>query len=119
MPRQPGIPSYRKHKQSGQAIVTLTDPMGGRRHVLLGKYNTAASRAEYARVIGEWEQHGRRLPSPAGTVPDISVNELMLAYLRHAEQYYVKDGKQTSQVDPAYCASCTVTPEPFTSAPWR
>jgi hypothetical protein len=99
MSRQPRIPSYRKHKQSGQAIVTLTDHMGGRRDVLLGKYNTAASRAEYARVIGEWEQTGRRLPTPAGTMPDITVNEVMLSYLRHAEAYYVKDGEQTSQVD--------------------
>ena len=47
------IPSYRLHKQSGQGIVTLTDGLGGRRDVLLGKYGTAASRQEYTRVIAE------------------------------------------------------------------
>jgi hypothetical protein len=99
MPRQQRIPSYRLHKQSGQGIVTLTDSLGGRRDVLLGKYNTPAGRAEYARVLAEWEQHGRRLPAVPGHSTDITINEVMLAYLRHAEGYYVKDGSQTAQVD--------------------
>jgi len=55
------IPNYRKHKQSGQAIVTLTDGMGGRKDVLLGKFGTSNSRLEYARVIAEWETAGCRL----------------------------------------------------------
>jgi hypothetical protein len=49
------IPSYRLHKQSGQAIVTLTDGLGRRRDVLLGRYGTPESRAEYVRVLAEWE----------------------------------------------------------------
>jgi hypothetical protein len=52
------IPSYRHHKQSGQAIVTLPDGLGGRHDVLLGKYGTPESRDEYARVIAEWEAAG-------------------------------------------------------------
>jgi hypothetical protein len=64
MSRRPSVPSYRLHKQSGQAIVTLTDGIGGRRDVLLGKYDTPESRAEYLRVLGEWEATGRRLASP-------------------------------------------------------
>jgi hypothetical protein len=99
MPRTQSIPAYRRHKQSGQAIVTLTDPFGNRRDVLLGTYNTALSRSEYARVIGEWEQHGRRLPTLPGKLPDISVNEVMVAYLQYATGYYVKDGKPTGQLD--------------------
>ncbi len=31
MSNQPRVPSYRRHKQSGQAIVTLTDAVTGRR----------------------------------------------------------------------------------------
>jgi len=58
-----GIPSYRRHRKSGQAIVTLTDLSGQRRYVYLGPYNTVASRQEYARVIGEGEAAGRRLPA--------------------------------------------------------
>jgi integrase len=87
------------HKQSGQAVVTLPDGLGGRRDVLLGKYDTPESRAEYARVLAEWEVGGRRLParSAEGSAPDLTVNELILAYWRWAEAYYVKEGKPTSE----------------------
>jgi hypothetical protein len=57
--RRTRIPTYRLHKQSGQAVVTLTDGLGRRRDVLLGKYDTSQSRAEYACVIAEWEAAGR------------------------------------------------------------
>jgi integrase len=100
MSRRFHVPAYRLHKQSGQAIVTLTDALGTRRDVLLGKHGTAASRAEYARVLAEWEAAGRRLPSrgaEASAPADLSVNELLLAYLRHVEGYYVRDGQPTTQ----------------------
>ena len=52
-----------RYRQSGQAVVTLTDALTGRRKdLLLGRYDTEGSRAEYKRVIGEWEANGRRLP---------------------------------------------------------
>ncbi len=78
------VPSYRLHRQSGQAVVTLPDGLGGRRDVLLGKFGTAESRQEYARVISEWEATGRRLPPPSaeGSAPSLSVNELALPELR-------------------------------------
>jgi hypothetical protein len=43
------VPSYRLHKQSGQAIVTLNG-----RDILLGKYGSASSKAEYRRRTAEW-----------------------------------------------------------------
>jgi hypothetical protein len=66
MSRRPSSepPSYRLHKQSGQAVVTLTDGAGRRRDTYLGRYGSAESRAEYARVIAEWEASGRRLTPP-------------------------------------------------------
>jgi integrase len=88
MSRPRGIPSYRRHRRSGQAVVTLTDPSGERRDVYLGTYGTVASRQEYARVIGEWEAAGQRLPAQNAEAPDLTMNELLLAYWRHAEQYY-------------------------------
>jgi integrase len=100
MSRPRGIPSYRRHKSSGQAIVTLTDPSGARHDVLLGKYGTAQSRKEYARVISEWEAAGRCLLSRSvegSAKSDLTINELCWAYWRHAERYYVKDGKPTSE----------------------
>jgi integrase len=100
MPRpRKAIPSYRLHRQSGQAIVTLTDPAGTRRDVLLGKHGTPESRQEYARVIAEWEAAGQRLPQQADHLNDVSVNELLLAYYQHAEGYYQKNGEPTTQLD--------------------
>jgi hypothetical protein len=79
MSRCTTIPTYRLHKQSGQAVVTLPDGLGGRHDVLLGKYDTPESGAEYARVIAEWQAGGgRRMPARCaeGSAPaDLTVNE--------------------------------------------
>ena len=97
MSRPLSVPSYPLHRQSGQAVVRLTDGLGRRRDVLLGKHGTAESRAEYARVIAEWEANGRRQPQRNCAAADLTVNELILAYWRFAEGSYVKNGKPTSQ----------------------
>jgi hypothetical protein len=47
------VPSYRLHRQSNQAIVTLPDARGVLKDVPLGKYGTKESRIKYARVIAE------------------------------------------------------------------
>jgi integrase len=68
------------------------------RDIYLGKHNSPESHAEYHRLLGEWKLHGRRLPAPdpaAGS--DLSVNELLVSYLAHADQYYRKNGKPTSE----------------------
>jgi integrase len=87
MIRRKRIPSYRLHKQSGQAIVTLTDSVGRRRDVLLGKHGTPESRAEYLRVLAEWEANGR-WPPRAHRTSRLSVGELILRYWTWAEQHY-------------------------------
>jgi integrase len=81
------VPSYRKHKQSGQAIVTLPDGLGGRRDILLGEFGTKQSRTDYARVIAEWESAGRQLPQ-IPVAKDLTINELILAFWKHAEEHY-------------------------------
>lgn len=92
------VPAYRLHKQSGQAIVTLTDGLGGRRDVLLGSHGTAESKSEYAAVIAQWFARGRRLPQ--ASVGGLSVNELILAYWPSVEVYYRDaDGKPTNEVN--------------------
>jgi integrase len=92
------MPSYRLHKQSGQAVVTLSDIDGNRRDVLLGKHGTPESEAEYLRVVGEWKARGRRLPSrDAGS--SLRVNELLEAFLTHAERHYRgPDGQPTTEL---------------------
>src|SRR5262245_16623826 len=90
MPRTNRPPSYRLHKATGQAVVTLD----GRDHYL-GPHDTPESRAEYDRLIAEWLQHGRSLRRSAGPGP--AVSEVILAYMKYADRYYVKDGAPTSE----------------------
>ena len=89
------IPSYRLHKPTGLAVVRLNG-----RDFYLGKHGTAKGKAEYERLIAEWLTHHRQLPAERSSSPSrkgpISISELILAYWRHAEAYYVKDGRPTS-----------------------
>ena len=73
------IPSYRRHKPSGQAVVSI-----GGRDVYLGKWNSAASRAEYNRIIAEWTAQGGTLPQ--NTTSDFTVAELLAAFEQHAKR---------------------------------
>jgi hypothetical protein len=43
------IPSYRHHKPSGQAVVTLNG-----KDFYLGLWQSEVSKAEYERLVGEW-----------------------------------------------------------------
>jgi hypothetical protein len=99
MPRK-SVPSYRLHRQSGQAIVTLSDgKTGQRRDYLLGRYDSPESRVEYARLLMEQQSIDGRLPVKTGdgAPSDLTLNELMLAYVRYAASYYVKDGEPTTE----------------------
>jgi site-specific recombinase XerD len=87
-------PSYCLHKASGQAVVRID----GTDHYL-GKYDTPDSRAEYDRLIAEWLGNGRRLPT-SSMAAGLSVNEVILAFWRHAEQHYrAEDGAPTGEAD--------------------
>lgn len=78
------VPAYRKHRASGQAVVTLS----GVDHYL-GPHGTKASRREYDRLIAEWLASGRS-PSFGAATSEITVVELIADYLRHAARYYGK-----------------------------
>lgn len=94
------IPSYRRHRASGQAIVTLTDPSGNRRDFYLGRHGSPESKAEYGRIIGEWTAAARRIPRIGPTPGDLTVNELIFAFWQHAEQHYRHaDGTPTSELE--------------------
>ena len=85
-------PKYRHHKPSGQAVVTLNG-----RDFYLGRHGTEESQAEYRRLIAEWLTTGRQVASPSNGPADLTVNELLLAYLRHADTYYRKNGQPTTE----------------------
>ena len=96
------VPSFRLHKASGQAVVTL----GGRDHYL-GGYGCPESHEAYDSLIAEWLGNGKRVSQP-GTQPDpngtkgveLTINELLVAYWEFAEQYYVKNGKPSGELEP-------------------
>ena len=90
----PRTPSYRRQKGPdgpGRAFVDLN----GRRHYL-GRYGSPESREAYDRLIGEWLGAGRR--EPIRPAPDLTITELIASYLRHVDTYYVKNGRQTTEV---------------------
>ena len=70
-----GIPSYTRHKASGQAVVRLNDV-----DHYLGPWNTPQSRAEYDRVINEWLARGRRLADTSGDPSDTRMKELIAGF---------------------------------------
>ncbi len=48
-------PSYRLHEASGQAIVSLPRGDGAYKDYLLGPYGSKESKAEYHRILAEWQ----------------------------------------------------------------
>src|SRR4051794_2960284 len=101
MPRPTSVPKLTLHKASGKAVVRLSGV-----DVYCGTFGTPEAKAVYDRAVAEWLARGRT-PDPArqkGEVvgapqPGVSVNEVLLAFWRHAEQHYrTPDGKPTSQL---------------------
>lgn len=84
-------PKYRRHKATGQAVVTLSG-----RDYYLGPWQSAKSKREHARLTSQWLAAGESLfESPADT---LSVEELLAAFWRHAKAYYIDaDGKPTTE----------------------
>ncbi len=93
-------PKYRKHKASGQAIVTL-----GGRDFYLGPIDSRASWVHYDRLIAEWLANGRRLSQDADfDCGQMSVTGLCVRYFKHAQGYYQKNGQVTNEVAMIHCA---------------
>jgi len=86
------VPSYRLHKQSGNAIVTLNG-----KDIILGPHGTSASKAEYRRRIAEWMAAGRQI---VASDPSMTVTELVDQYRQHCDAYYRKpDGTPTGEAE--------------------
>jgi len=88
--REKPVPNYRRHKQSGQAIVTLSG-----QDFLLGPHNSETSRRAYDRAIAEWLERGRQplVERDAG----LDMAELAARYWSHATTKYVRRGKPTAE----------------------
>ncbi len=89
MPRSKRPPSYRRHKASGQAIVTIA----GKDHYL-GPYGSATSRDAYAKLISASQVQDSRSPEPEILQPERATHsttlvELLAAFLAYSRSYYV------------------------------
>lgn len=85
MPKRKSPPRYCRHT-SGQARVRVDGKV-----IYLGKYGSPESKEQYSEIIEEWSQ---RQDAPAS----LSVKELVLLYMRHADQHYRKNGEPTSEL---------------------
>jgi integrase len=90
------LPVPRLHKPSGQARLRIAG-----REIWLGRYGSPEADTAYHRVMAEWLATGKRPPAPpasAGAEASTpTVSEVILAYWRFVEGYYVKDGRPTSE----------------------
>jgi integrase len=85
-------PVYKLHSSTGLARCWVNG-----RWVSLGKYGSPESHAEFARIVAE---HASVSIAAPRTQPEsaFSVDELALAFLRHAEKHYRgADGKPTNE----------------------
>lgn len=97
MPRKPSQPSYRHHKPRGLAVVTIND-----KNHYLGPWQSPESHEKYAALIAEWRRNNGVLPTPAASNDaaanaPLTVAGLILAFYRHAQVHYVKNGEPTSE----------------------
>jgi hypothetical protein len=100
MPRKPSRPpKYRHYKPKDLAVVRID----GRDHYP-GKYGSPESHERYDRLIAEWllsrqtKQGANRSAASLAPATPPTVNELILAFMQHAERRYVKNGKPTSEI---------------------
>lgn len=83
------VPSYRLHKPTGQAVVTLCG-----KDYYLGKHGSKESKQAYKRLIAEWESAGR---SPAfGSEPaGLTMAMLVRDFIDWSRSYYPMNGKDS------------------------
>jgi integrase len=92
------LPKYRHYLPKDLAVVRLDG-----RDVYLGSYDSPESHEKYRRVVAEWLTNGV-VPSPARgqggaeIKSGLTVNDVILGYIKHAESYYRKNGRETSEV---------------------
>jgi len=93
MPRRKSlVPGYLLHRPTGQARVRIN----GRDHYL-GPFGSDESRRKYGELVAAGCAGNVADPLPATGPQDTgpTVGEIVLAFLRYAETYYVKNGEPT------------------------
>lgn len=96
------FPSYLLHQPTGQARVRIA----GKDHYL-GEYGSEASRIAYGQLVAKlaggvhvdpFVKAKRGSTTTIEPEAGLTINELVLAFMRHADGHYVKNGKPTSEI---------------------
>ena len=94
---QKKLPGYLLHKATGQARVRIN----GNDHYL-GPFGSEQSRVAYGNLIAK---HASGVPidpfrssSSDSDDPGLTINELVLAFMKHADGHYLKNGVATSEI---------------------
>lgn len=98
MPHNLRLPALVHHKPTGQARVRING-----RDIYCGRYGTPEANEKYRHVLADYLAQRSTYPPPGDAAsapagPSLSINELIVAYWRHAQSYYRKNGEPTSQV---------------------
>ncbi len=107
------VPSYRLHKFSGQAVVTIAT------NALFGNLQKRRPRRRYGQLLSGVAETAPLDPFTRGSDPQdpgLSIAELCLAFQNFAQTNYVKDGHQTDEVG-CYCSLINVVSELFGLTP--
>ena len=88
------IPSITLHKSTGRARVRID----GRDHYL-GKFGSEEAQRAYDRLISKWLALQAEIQVADDPVSPITVDELIIRYLAHCEQYYCKEYEMTRSPD--------------------
>lgn len=95
----------RSHGSKGLPILRFAQRLGASLHPhqwpydLSGRIRFPESRQKYAQIVSGWS--AGNLDAYGKTV---SIARLCVAFTKHAESYYVKDGKPTTQAALVRCA---------------
>ncbi|MGE3171785.1 MAG: tyrosine-type recombinase/integrase [Planctomycetota bacterium] len=102
VPLSKKIPQLRLHRPTGQAVVRLVNPRGGRRDYYLGAHGSDESRERFNTLVAAWIQGAHELPDRKGPVVGGSPRTLSdLADRFHAwatKHYRRPDGTSTGEV---------------------
>ncbi|HEX4607055.1 MAG TPA: site-specific integrase, partial [Urbifossiella sp.] len=92
-PKNP-VPVYSKHP-----IRDTARCWAGGKWIPLGRYDSPESRAAFRRVCAELAASGPAVAAGRARGSSVTLNEVLLAFIGHAEAFYVRpDGTQTNEV---------------------
>lgn len=88
-------PSYCHHTPKNLAYVRL-----GGEFIYLGTYGSPESKIKYERLVAEWLGRGRIATNGSGDDPELSVNAVLLTYVKFAQSFYRNsEGTPTLELD--------------------